>query len=297
MSQGAGGKATGLAGRVAADRAMVDALRRHWPEVLMEAAGLALFMLSACLCVALIEHPASPVRQAVGSDLLRRLLIGVAMGATALALIHSPWGKQSGAHLNPAVTFTFYRLGRIEPADAAWYVIAQFAGGVAGVSAAGWLLGQRVIADPAVAHVVTRPGMAGEAVAFGAEALISFGLMATVLLFSNHRRLNRHTGLAAALLVAVYITFEAPLSGMSMNPARSFGSAWVAMRWDGLWIYFAAPLAGMLLAAETYVRTRGQDAVLCCKLHHDNRRRCIFRCRWAPATPEPAAPSVAARTD
>lgn len=259
---------------------MSESLRRHWPEVLIEAAGLGLFMLCACLVVALLEFPASPVRQAVDDGGLRRALIGVAMGATAIALIYSPWGKRSGAHLNPAVTLTFYRLGRIEPADAAWYVIAQFAGAVGGVVVAGWILGPQVVADPPVQHVITVPGAGGAALAFAAEGLISYGLMLVVLLFSNHRRLNRHTGLAAGALLAIYITLEAPVSGTSMNPARSFGSALPAMHWDGLWIYFTAPLAGMLLAAETYLRTRGHGAVLCCKLHHDNDQRCIFRCRY-----------------
>ena len=141
--------------------AMRDAWRRHWPEYLIEASSLALFMISACLVVALLEHPASPVRQAIGNAGLRRMLIGLAMGATAIAIIYSPWGKRSGAHLNPAVTLTFFRLGRIEPWDAAWYVLAQFAGGVAGVVAATWVAGMNVIADPAVNHVVTHPGSYG----------------------------------------------------------------------------------------------------------------------------------------
>jgi aquaporin Z len=269
---------------------MRDALRRHWPEYLIEATGLALFMVSACLFVALLEHPASPARQAIDDTLLRRMLIGVAMGGTAIALIYSPWGKQSGAHLNPAVTLTFYRLGRIEPWDAAWYVLAQFAGGVAGVVVAGWILGAQVVADPTVRHVVTSPGVHGPAVAFAAETLISFGLMLVVLQMSNQRALNRYTGLAAGALVAIFITVEAPISGMSMNPARSFGSALPAHYWSGLWIYFTAPLAGMLLAAEFYLRSNGHGAVLCCKLHHDNDRRCIFRCRYG----EPAADRAAA---
>jgi aquaporin Z len=259
---------------------MIDALRRHWPEVLIEAIGLALFMISACLFVALIEHPASPVRQAIGDSLLRRALIGLAMGATAVALIYSPWGQRSGAHLNPAVTLTFHRLGRISSADAAWYVIAQCVGGVAGVLAAKALLGPELIANASVNHVVTVPGPQGSFAAFAAEVAMSFLMMSTVLHLSNRRRWNRFTGLAAGTLVALFITVEAPLSGMSMNPARSLGSALPAMQWQGLWIYFTAPLLGMLLAAQAYLRTRGHGAVLCCKVHHDNHQRCIFNCRW-----------------
>ena len=77
-----------------------------------------------------------------------------------------------------------------------------------------------------------------------------------------------------------YITFEAPISGMSMNPARSFASALLADRWTAFWIYVAAPLIGMLLAAELRLRLSPRP-VRCAKLHHDNPRRCIFRCGYA----------------
>jgi aquaporin Z len=260
--------------------AMRDAWHRHWPEYLIEAAGLAVFMVSACLFVGLLEHPASPVRQAIDNSWLRRLLIGLAMGGTAIAIIYSPWGKRSGAHLNPAVTLTFFRLGRVESCDAAWYVLSQFAGGVAGVMAATWILGRSVVANPAVNHVVTSPGMQGTGAAFAAEAVISFGLMLVVLHVTNRHALNRYTGLIAGALVATFITLEAPISGMSMNPARSFASALPAQHWHGLWIYFTAPVVGMLLAAQVYLHTRGHGAVLCCKIHHDNDQRCIFRCRY-----------------
>src|SRR6059036_2581877 len=93
-------------------RNAASVLREHWPEYLMEAAGLGLFMISACVFTVLLEHPASPVRQGIGSPLLRRVLIGLAMGLTAMSITYSPWGKQSGAHLNPSVTLTFFRLGK-----------------------------------------------------------------------------------------------------------------------------------------------------------------------------------------
>ena len=63
---------------------------------------------------------------------------------------------------------------------------------------------------------------------------------------------------------------------MSMNPARTFGSAFPPMIWDGLWIYLTAPPLGMLAAAEVYLWRKGRLAVKCCKLHHDNDKRCIF---------------------
>jgi aquaporin Z len=76
--------------------------------------------------------------------------------------------------------------------------------------------------------------------------------------------------------VVVYITIEAPVSGMSLNPARSFASAVPARQWADLWIYFTAPLIGMFSAAELYLRTRGARQLGCAKLHHQNNKRCIF---------------------
>ncbi len=240
----------------------------------MEAAGLGIFMLSACVFGALLGHPGSPA--VIHHPLPMRALMGLAMGATALALTLSPWGKRSGAHFNPAVTLTFLRLGKITAVDAACYVAAQFAGGAAGVLVATFAL-RSVLADPAVRFVVTT-GAYGDAVAFVAELAISFGLMAAVLAFTNVPGLNRFTPFVAAALVALYITVEAPLSGMSMNPARTLASALPAHFFHALWIYFVAPPLGMLAAAECHLR-RGAT-VLCAKLHHVNDRRCIFRCAF-----------------
>ena len=78
----------------------------------------------------------------------------------------------------------------------------------------------------------------------------------------------------------LFITFEAPFSGMSMNPARSFASDFVGMQWQSIWIYFTAPLIGMFSAAELFVRTRGLHSVICAKLDHSGRARCIFRCGY-----------------
>jgi aquaporin Z len=259
---------------------MANALSAHWPEYLMEAAELGAFMVAACLFTVVLEHPSSSIRVAIASPTLRRVLIGLAMGLTAIILIYSPWGKQSGAHLNPSVTLTFLRLGKIAPADALFYIAAQFIGGVAGVMLAAALLGGAV-ADKAVRYAATIPGPRGTAVAFVAEIGISFLLMTAVLNSSNSARLARFTGAIAGVLVATFISFEGPLSGMSMNPARTFGSALPARIWDALWIYFTAPPLGMLLAAELYVRTRGLGAVICAKLHHHNSRRCIFKCGYA----------------
>ena len=207
--------------------------------------------------------------------------MGLAMGSTAVAIIYSPWGQRSGAHMNPAVTLTFFRLGKVARPDFAGYVTAQFAGAIIGIAAAASALGA-IVSNPPVNCVTTLPGPTGDAVAFVAEAVISFVLMLTVLVVSNHRRLAPFTGLCAGLLVWVYITVEAPLSGMSMNPARTFGSALLARDFPGLWIYFTAPPLGMLVAAELFTRRFGLERVLCAKLHHPAAGPCIFGCDAKP---------------
>jgi aquaporin Z len=256
-------------------RGLISSLRGHWPEYLMEAGLLGAFMISACIFGAVYESPLSPIKRAISFGFARRVLMGMSMGLTAISIIYSPWGKQSGAHINPSVTLTFLRLGKIKRWDAIFYVVAQFTGAILGVVLVARFLG-RELADPAVRYVVTVPGPKGPWVALLAEFVIAAGMMSAVLYFSNHHTLKGHTGLFAGMLVAIYITLEAPFSGMSMNLARTMGSAVSADVWNALWVYVTAPPLGMLAAAEVYLWRRGRAAVQCCKLHHDNEKRCIF---------------------
>jgi aquaporin Z len=159
------------------------------------------------------------------------------------------------------------------------FTCSQFVGGVLGTLVAFLALG-RTLAHREVNFAITRPGMQGEAAAFLAEVFITFLLMTVILNVSNSRNYARFTGLAAGTMVMLFITFEAPFSGMSMNPARSFASDFVGMQWQSIWIYFTAPLIGMLAAAEVFVRTRGLHSVICAKLNHSGNARCIFRCGY-----------------
>jgi aquaporin Z len=236
-------------------------------------------MISACSFGTLLGHPDSAVVRFVRDPTRLRVLMGLAMGLTAVAIIYSSFGKRSGAHINPAATLTFLRLGKIEPMDALFYIAAQFAGAIAGVGLAGIVLGSW-LSHPSVDYVVTLPGRYGYWWAFVAEVGITFLLMSVILRVSNRPKLNRYTGMLAGALVTIYITIEAPISGMSMNPARTLGSALSASNWTAIWIYFVAPPLGMLLAAEFYVRAHGAARILCAKLHHDNRQPCIFRCSY-----------------
>jgi aquaporin Z len=254
---------------------MMRTLRQHWPEYLMEAACLGTFMISAGVFTTLLEYPNSPVRQAIPNDFVRLSLNGLAMGLTAIVIIYSPWGARSGAHMNPAVTWTFFRLGRVKPWDAVFYPIFQTLGGVAGVLLVKTILG-RIFTDAPVTYVVTVPGKAGAATAFLVEIAIACGMMLMVLFMTNAPRLARFTGLFGGTLVFLYITFEAPLSGMSINPARTVASALPSGIWTAAWIYFVAPISGMFLAVELYRALRKGTKVACAKWNHDMRHRCIF---------------------
>ncbi len=263
---------------------MLKALKSHWPEYLMEAALLGVFMTFASIFALLLEYPGSLAHQAIGNESLRHVLLGLGMGCVIAGIVYSPWGKQSGAHINPAVTLSFWRLGKIKGWDVCFYILAQFAGGLCAVLLMRLLVGQPYT-DPKILYVVTKPGPAGAGIAFAAEGIISFVLMFVVLASINSKKLEKLTGLFSGLLIALYLSVEVNLSGMSLNPARSSASAIVALHWGALWVYFAAPVLAMLAATEVYTRFQKKQSTACPKLHHANDRRCIFCDKAIPTYP------------
>lgn len=154
------------------------------------------------------------------------------------------------------MTFTFYCLGKVKLWDAIFYGVAQFVGATAGVIIATLLL-LGAPGDSTVRYAATLPGMYGTDVALIAEVAISCVLMLTVLFVSNHKKLSRYTPYFVGTIYAILITLETPLSGMSMNPARTFGSAVRGRYWNALWIYLLAPTPGRLVAAEIFLWVRG----------------------------------------
>jgi aquaporin Z len=229
---------------------MIAAFKTNWRIYFIEAWALGMFMISAVFFTILIEHPAMPVRNFIESALVRRMLIGLAMAITAVLLIYSTWGKKSGAHMNPAVTLTFLALKRINITNVFYYIVFQFAGGLLDV-----LLMQMIfpvmIKHPSVNYVITIPGNAGTTSAFWAEAIISFLLMFTILIIGNSDLL-KYIGYFAGFLLFLFITFEAPFSGMSINPARTVATAIPSFTYSSIWIYFVAPVGAMLMAGLLY---------------------------------------------
>jgi aquaporin Z len=253
-------------------------LRRHLPEYASEAMGLGLFMVSACGFAILLFHPASPVTHAIPDPLARRALMGLAMGVTLVLNVHAPWGRRSGAHLNPAATLAFWRLGHVEPADLLGYAAAQVLGGILGVAAVAWIAGA-ALAHPSVHYVVTQPGPGGAGVALLGELAVLFVMFSAVLRLMASPRHGRWTPWIAGALLAIAITFESPLSGTSLNPARTLGSAVAAHDFRGFWVYLLAPPLATLAAVEAWcaeLRARRATRGGCAKLLHDEADDCIF---------------------
>jgi aquaporin Z len=223
-------------------------------KYIYEAIGLGIFMASACFFDALIEYHGSPFRQVLPSALFRRFLIGLAMGLTALFIFTSSFGKQSGAYINPAVTLVRYRLGDIELFDGLLYIVFQLIGGSFGVYLI-YLIFPVWMKAPEVNYVITIPGKPGILIAFLSEFLISFLLISVVLFMGIRKKWDKFTPYVVSLLITLFITIEAPFSGMSMNPARTFASNIVAGEWKYFWLYCTAPVFGMLIGELFYLKT------------------------------------------
>lgn len=227
--------------------------RKHY---LQEALGLAIFMISACFFGAMLFSEKSSWHVSLSNDTARNILMGLAMGATALFIFYSPFTAPSGSQINPAVTITFFRLGKMCPYDAMFFIIAQIAGGTIAVYLMQFLMGDLLTAPP-VNSVATIPGKFGTTPALITEFIIAFITMTMVLFTSHHYKLKKYTRLFAVCLVCVWVITAGPVSGFGMNPARSFASALPAGIWTTFWIYLLIPFAGMLSAAEFFLYFAG----------------------------------------
>ncbi|MFQ5776684.1 MAG: aquaporin [Terriglobia bacterium] len=252
-------------------------MREHWPEYMSEFLGTAIMMTIGVGAITLMWGDGSPVPAVIPPARLRLLLTGILFAGGATLVVYSRLGQRSGAHINPAVTLAFWRLGKIRARDAVAYAGAQFLGATAGVLVVRLAAGQLAWGVP-VRLGLTQPGEGiHPLVAFAAEIGITFLLVGVILVFVNRPRLAPRTGLVAGALVAFLVTVEAPVSGTSLNPARSLGPAVVTASFVHQWIYLLAPPLGALLAVGLFGRRGGaKTQPLCAKLYHTERYRCIF---------------------
>lgn len=233
---------------------MIESIKIHWQVYLMEAFGLAGFVVAASLSTILLEHPGLPVIKSVFGKyaMLRRIPLGIIMGSYISAVILLT-GKKSGAHINPSVTWTFFRLGKINFTNALFFTIAQFAGATVAAMLLKLTVG-KWFGYPLINYGNTAPIPPHTTLsAFTAEFIISFIMMLAVLLAGSSKAFKEHLALISGVLIASFLIIELPFSGMSLNPARSFAGALAANEWEYLWIYFVSPTLAMLSAAEVYL--------------------------------------------
>lgn len=231
---------------------MLSTLIKNYSLYLMEAAGLAFFMISACFFGGLLWSDHSPLNYRIASNNIKFGIMGVMMGFTALGIFYSPFTNKSGAQINPAVTLTFFRLGRMKTWDTIFYILFQFIGGTLAVYIMKTLMGN-LLTDPRVNYIVTIPAKYGIVTATLMEFSTAFVMMTMVLITSAHQVLRNYTRIIAACLVCVYVMIAGPVSGFGMNPARTFASALPSNTWTGIWMYLTIPVAGMLSAAELFL--------------------------------------------
>ena len=231
---------------------MKAAFSKNWKHYLQEALGLAIFMVSACFFSAVLFAEKSSWYHSIPNEVMRNILMGIAMGATALFIFYSPWTAPSGSQINPAVTVTFLRLDRMCRYDALFFILFQIAGGTIAVYIMQLLMGN-MLTDAPVNSAVTVPGKSSIWWALIIELIIAFITMSMVLFTSNHNKLKKYTRVFAGCLVCTWVIVAGPVSGFGMNPARSLASALPAGIWTAFWIYMIIPFAGMMLAAEFYL--------------------------------------------
>ena len=250
----------------------------------MEFAETCALMFCICSFGTLIYSHESPLKHWSLSSAGKSFLMGTAVALTTFLIIHSPFGRRTGAHFNPAITITYFYLDRVHHWDTLHYILSQFAGGLTGVLLAYEVFGSSLSSAP-VSFVITTPGYFGSLMAFAAEFLLSGLMMGAVLFATNWRPLAKFSPIVIAGVTVFYYVLCPSISGFSVNPARSFASAFFARVWYGIWVYFVAPCAGMLAAANLYLRLRGPEQVYCAKIYHDMQSVCPFNCQFYKLPP------------
>ncbi|MCL4496885.1 MAG: aquaporin family protein [Deltaproteobacteria bacterium] len=235
-----------------------------WKLYFSEFIGTALLIGIGVSFVILDFGKGSPVVSLIPSSGIRRAITGFLFGGTGMIITFSPVGKWSGAHINPVVTFSFWMKGKIKSTMAVGYVAAQFLG--AAVGAFTLLFWGNI--GKAIYYGATIPGKGGASEAVLGEAVTTFCLVAGLFLFLGYKRLRPFTPVLFPFLYAVMVYFEAPISGTSTNPARSFGPSLASGIWNGWWVYWIGPLLGAFVAVSIQTKWLKMLEIEVAKVYH-----------------------------
>ncbi|MHB8282173.1 MAG: MIP/aquaporin family protein [bacterium] len=241
-----------------------DNFIKIWRLYLSEFIGTALLIGVGVAFVILDFGKGSPVTALIPSFGMRRALTGFLFGSTGMLITFSPVGKWSGAHINPAVTFSFWMKGKIKGHVAIGYVISQLLGGITGAFAL--LLWGSL--GKSVAYGSTTPGKEGALAAVLGESITTFCLIMGLFFFLGNKRLKHFTPVLFPFLYAVMVYLEAPISGTSTNPARSLGPSLVSGVWNGWWVYWIGPIFGAFIAVVMQVKWAPWLEIKVAKVYH-----------------------------
>ncbi len=203
--------------------------------------------------------PGAVMVDAYAQGALGPIGIALAFAFVVLAMIVA-LGHLSGAHINPAVTLAFWSVRRFPAREIGPYIGAQCVGAVVAATLLRLVLGPIGDLGATVPHV-------GIGRSFVVEWVLSFGLMLVIAAVATDRRVPGGVAAIAVGLTVGFCALLGPLTGSSMNPARSFGPALVGGQWAGHWLYWVAPITGMMAAARPVreplaAHRRGLDRVL-----------------------------------
>jgi aquaporin TIP len=181
-------------------------------------------------------------------------LVGVALAhGLAIAVMASAVGHISGGHFNPAVTFGFLVTGRMAPALAVAYWIAQFLGATVAALLLWWIYPAQAV-DSGKLGAPVLSGAIGAGAGLVIEALLTFFLVWVIFATAADPRgtFKSIAGLAIGFTITLDVLMGGPLTGAAMNPARAFGPMVVHHEWADGWIWYLGPAAGAAFAAVLY---------------------------------------------
>jgi aquaporin Z len=250
-----------------------------WQPFLSESIGTAILIMVGLSVVILMFGSGTPIARWIPREGPRRLITGFLFGSTGALIAISPVGKESGAHINPIVTMAFWLMGKIDSGVAAGYVLAQLTGACIGaLPLLAWGSMGRSIYFGAT---IPGQGYALQTVFFG-EAITTFIMVSLLITFVGFRSLRRFTPAIFPILYCIMVYIEAPISGTSTNPARSFGPAVLSGVWKDWWIYWFGPVTGAF--AATLVCSFLAKRIEVAKLYRfDSDRDGLFRRMGSPA--------------
>ena len=248
----------------------------NWSEYGAELLGTAFNILVGFSIITFDFGKGLPVEHLIPAESPRLLINGLIFAGSGAIFAISPLGKLSGAHLNPSLSIAFWLEGKMHKRDLFGYIIGQFLGAIIGTFLAVVLWGKYFAS---VNYSITLPGNGYPLwYVFLAEVFMTSLLVLSIFIFLSHRQLLLWTPIMVWLLVATMVWLGVPISGTSLNTARSIGPALVAWQWQHQWLYLIAPPLGALIAVGVFrLIAMGEREVLTGKLFHVPNYRCIFK--------------------